>query len=69
MSTEVADAIRRGKDSGATIVLGLYTNSTDNARALERDLIAKYCPPNNIQGKATCLPQVSFAGFRNGLSR
>lgn len=54
LAAEVGDAIRRGKDYGATWVLALYTNSTENARALERDLIAKYCPPNNVQGTAAC---------------
>ena len=45
---EIASAIRRGKDYGATRVKVLYTNSSDNAASLERVLIDKYNPPNNL---------------------
>lgn len=44
---EIASAIRRKKDKGATRVKVLYTNSTERARSLESDLIDKYDPPNN----------------------
>ncbi|GAI36477.1 unnamed protein product [marine sediment metagenome] len=45
---EIASAIRRAKDWGATKVKVLYTNSSDNAASLERLLIDKYNPPNNL---------------------
>lgn len=44
---EISDAISRGKDSGATKVKVLYTNSSNDAASLESDLIDKYRPPNN----------------------
>ena len=46
---EIESAIRRGKDYGATRVKVLYTNSTERAASLERDLIDKYDPPNNLR--------------------
>ena len=49
MVVEISSAIRRNKDYGATMVKAIYTNSTANARSLERDLIEKYNPPNNIR--------------------
>jgi len=45
---EIEDAIRRGKDYGATLVKALYTNSDANALSLESYLIDKYNPPNNL---------------------
>ena len=45
---EIASALRRGKDYGATRVQVLYTNSSERARSLESDLIEKYNPPNNL---------------------
>ena len=45
---EISSAISRGKDYGATQVKALYTNSDSNAQSLERDLINKYNPPNNL---------------------
>ena len=46
---EIYDAMyNRNKDRGASRVKALYTNSSDNARSLERDLIDKYDPPNNF---------------------
>jgi len=45
---EIASAIRRGKDRGATKVKVLYTNSSDNAASLEKLLRDKYNPPNNL---------------------
>jgi len=47
MVDEVADAIARGKDFGATEVKALYTNSNEKAANLEKYLIEKYQPPNN----------------------
>ena len=49
MVDEIADAISRGKDYGATRLKALYTNSDTNALSLERDLIYKYDPPNNLR--------------------
>jgi len=48
MVIEIADAIKRDKDFGATQVKVLYTNSDANAQSLERDLRNKYNPPNNL---------------------
>lgn len=48
MVSEIHNAIDRGKDYGATRVKALYTNSSENALSLERDLIIKYNPPNNL---------------------
>ncbi len=48
MIVEIESAFRRKKDRGATKVKALYTNSDDRAKTLERDLIEKYDPPNNI---------------------
>ena len=45
---EIASAISRDKDRGATLVKVLYTNSSSNAKSLERTLIDKYNPPNNL---------------------
>lgn len=45
---EIDNAMRRGKDRGATLLKALYTNSTANAQSLETDLINKYNPPNNL---------------------
>ncbi len=47
MVVEIESAINRGKDFGATRVKALYTNSSERALSLERDLIDKYDPPNN----------------------
>ncbi|PHR44279.1 MAG: hypothetical protein COA32_14795 [Fluviicola sp.] len=44
---EVYDAIRRKKNTGATQVKALYTNSSDMALQYEGILIKKYDPPNN----------------------
>ena len=52
MIDEIADAIRRGKNLGASIVKALYTNSDEDAIAFEGYLIEKYQPPNNETGKA-----------------
>lgn len=46
---EIGSAIRREKDAGATLVKVLYTNSDSNALTLERKLINKYNPPNNLR--------------------
>lgn len=48
MIVEIESAFRRKKDRGATKVKALYTNSDDKAKTLERNLIDKYHPPNNI---------------------
>ncbi len=48
MIVEIESAFRRKKDRGATRVKALYTNSGDRAKTLERELIDKYDPPNNI---------------------
>ena len=48
MVDEISYAIRREKDKGATLVKALYTNSSENAQSLEKDLIEKYNPPNNF---------------------
>jgi len=45
---EIYSAICRGKDDGATQVKALYTNSNETALTLEKDLIRKYTPDNNI---------------------
>lgn len=47
MTFEVYSAIRREKDTGATQVKALYTNSDDVALKYENELIKKYNPPNN----------------------
>ena len=47
MVKEIEDAIRRGKDYGATLVKAMYTNSDERAKSLEKYLIEKYDPPNN----------------------
>ena len=47
MVQEIANAISREKDYGATKVKALYTNSDANALSLESDLINKYDPHNN----------------------
>lgn len=44
---EVYSALRRKKDTGATQVKALYTNSDDVALNYENELIEKYNPPNN----------------------
>ena len=48
MVDEIANALYRGKDSGATRVKALYTNSNSNALSLERKLVGIYDPPNNF---------------------
>jgi len=48
MGDEVQSAINRGKARGATKVKLLYTNSDAQALKLERMLIFKYQPPNNV---------------------
>jgi len=48
MVDEISNAISRGKNTGATLVKALYTNSSENAQSLETDLINKYDPPNNF---------------------
>ena len=48
MVAEIAQAIYRRKDFGATRVKALYTNSDANALSLERELIDEYDPPNNL---------------------
>jgi len=48
MVDEISNAISRGKNTGATLVKALYTNSSENAQSLETDLIRKYNPPNNL---------------------
>jgi len=47
MTFEVYSALRRKKDTGATQVKALYTNSDDVALNYENELIEKYNPPNN----------------------
>lgn len=47
MVDEIASAINREKDFGATKVKTLYTNSNDLALSLENALVEKYNPPNN----------------------
>jgi excinuclease UvrABC nuclease subunit len=47
MVEEVKHARWRGKDKGATLVKGLYTNRTKWARELEKKLIHKYQPLHN----------------------
>ena len=42
---EIASALYRRKDFGATRVKALYTNSDSNALSLERKLIDLYDPP------------------------
>lgn len=49
MVEEIASAIQRGKHFGATKVKALYTNSDENALSLERDLINRYNPVNNLR--------------------
>lgn len=48
MVPEISSEINRKKDYGATLVKALYTNSDQKALSLERGLINKYNPPNNI---------------------
>ncbi|MFZ5942062.1 MAG: hypothetical protein ACOYXB_15960 [Bacteroidota bacterium] len=48
MVLEIESALNRRKGYGATQVKALYTNSDANALSLERDLINKYNPPNNL---------------------
>ena len=45
---EIYSAIFRGKSNGATIIKALYTHSNDNSKTLEKHLIGKYNPENNI---------------------
>lgn len=47
MVNEISNAMYRSKNKGATLVKGLYTNSSANAQSLETVLINKYNPPNN----------------------
>lgn len=47
MVDEIASAINRGKDFGATKVKALYTNSNDLALSLENAIKEKCNPPNN----------------------
>lgn len=47
MIYEINSAIYRKKNTGATLVMALYTNSDDVALELEQELIAKYDPINN----------------------
>jgi excinuclease UvrABC nuclease subunit len=49
MVNEIYNAITRNKAYGATQVKALYTNLDLNAQSLERDLIIKYNPPNNLR--------------------
>ena len=49
MVDEIASAISRGKAYGASRLKALYTNSDERALSLERDLIDKYNPPNNLR--------------------
>ncbi|HEC88522.1 MAG TPA: hypothetical protein ENI52_04305 [Thermoplasmata archaeon] len=44
---EAISAIRRGKGRGASKANWLATNSEENARSLEYELINKYNPSNN----------------------
>lgn len=48
MISEIYRAIDLWKDFGATRVKALYTNSSEKAQSLERDLIEKYDPPSNL---------------------
>ncbi len=48
MIKENESAIGQKKDRGATRAQALYTNSDARAKTLERDLVEKYNPPNNI---------------------
>lgn len=45
---EVISAVDLGKDLEAILVKALYTITEEKAISLERDLINKYKPPNNI---------------------
>jgi excinuclease UvrABC nuclease subunit len=44
---EVYSAIKRKKNTSATLVKALYTNSDAVALEYEQELIKKYTPPNN----------------------
>jgi hypothetical protein len=48
MIEDIGDAIEGGRDFGAISVKALYTNSDAKAKSLEKDLINKYDPPNNL---------------------
>jgi hypothetical protein len=45
---EIYSAISRGKNDGATLVKALYTNSREISKIIERELVGKYNPPNNV---------------------
>lgn len=49
MVEEIANAIYRGKDRGATRVKALYTRTDANALSLETAIRQYYDPPNNLQ--------------------
>jgi len=49
MVIEIAEAIRAGKLNGASLIKVLYTSSTEKAQLLERELIKKYHPTNNLE--------------------
>jgi hypothetical protein len=48
MISEIESAFHKEKNAGASLVKALYTNSDANTFALEKDLITKYNPQNNI---------------------
>lgn len=53
MIDEIYDAMRpredRQKDNGSTLIIALYTNSSDKAIQLEKALQRKYDPPLNFR--------------------
>jgi excinuclease UvrABC nuclease subunit len=48
MLEEISNAIEEGRDFGTVSVKALYTDSDAKAKSLERYLIKKYDPPNNL---------------------
>lgn len=47
--TEISNTIKSGKSNGATKIKVLYTRSEIQAISLERKLIKKYNPINNVK--------------------
>jgi hypothetical protein len=49
MIAEIHDAIIAGKSNGALLIKVLYTRSYDKTDTLQKDLVIKYNPMNNLR--------------------